>query len=78
MRRPALLFGLAGLLLGAHVAARLAGWAEHTSVIAGMPLSASSWVIGPMFVALHLVVVVVAPILSVAGTIDSLLLLRRR
>ena len=78
MRRPALLFGLAGVLFGTHVAASTAGWAEHTSAIAGMPQSSSSWVIGPTYVVLYLAVVVLAPILAIAGTVDTLLLLRRR
>lgn len=78
MKRPALLFAVAALVTVAHAAARLAGWAEHTSAIAGMPRSPSSLVLGPAFVVLHLVVVVVVPILAIAATLDALLLLRRR
>ncbi|MBX3202180.1 MAG: hypothetical protein KF894_28885 [Labilithrix sp.] len=76
MRRPAALFGLAGLITAAYLAARLAGWAEHTSAICGMPRSPASWTLGPAFVALYLAVVVLAPILAIAATLDTLLLLR--
>ena len=76
MKRPAVLFGLAALLFVAHAGARLAGWAEHTSVIAGMPRSPSSLVLGPAFVLLHLAVVVVVPVLAIAATIDTELVLR--
>ncbi|MBX3209991.1 MAG: hypothetical protein KF764_33485 [Labilithrix sp.] len=78
MRRPAALFGLAGLLAVAYLAASLAGWAEHTSAICGMPRSPASWTLGPVFVALYLAVVIVAPILAIAATLDTLLLLRRK
>ena len=78
MKRAAVLFGIAALLFGAHVATTFAGWAEHTSVIAGMPRSAASWTIGPLFVLLQLGVTVVAPILLIAATIDTLWWLGRR
>jgi len=78
MRRPAVLFGLAALLAGAHQLANLAGLARHASAIAGMPLSAASDVIGPAFVALHLAAAVVAPILMIAATADALLRLAPR
>ncbi|MBX3264412.1 MAG: hypothetical protein KIS78_05765 [Labilithrix sp.] len=78
MRRPAALFGLAGLLAVAYLAARVAGWAEHTSAICGMPRSPASWTLGPVFVVLYLAFVVLAPVLAIAATLDTLLLLRRR
>ena len=78
MKRPASLFGLAALLFLAHAGARLAGWAEHTSVLAGMPRSPSSLVLGPAFVLHQLVVVVAVPVLAIAATLDTVLLLRRR
>jgi hypothetical protein len=77
MRRPALLFGLAALLFCAHTAARVLGLAEHTSVLAGTPITPDSWVLGPLHVVLHLAFVIVAPILVIAGTIETMLLLRR-
>ncbi len=76
MRRPAVLFALAALLVLAHVAARLAGFAEHTSAIVGMPTSAASNLLGPLHVVLHLQLVVVAPILAIAATLDTVLLLQ--
>ena len=78
MKRPAVLFGLAALLFATHAAAGLAGWAVHTSAIAGMPTSPASFVLGPAFVLLHLVVVVLAPVLAIAAMLDALLVLRRR
>jgi hypothetical protein len=78
MKRPAVVFGLAALLFVAHSAARLAGWAEHTSAIAGMPATPSSLVLGPAFITLHLATVTIAPILTIAAMLDTLLVLRRR
>lgn len=77
MRRPALLFGLAAVLFCAHLAARAFGLAEHTSAIAGMPISPASWILGPLCVIIHLSVNVIAPILVIAGTLETMLLLRR-
>jgi hypothetical protein len=77
MKRPAVIFALAALLFVAHWLAGIAGWAEHTSVIAGMPQAEVSWVYGPAFVGLHLAFVVLAPVLAIAGTFDTLLLLSR-
>ena len=76
MRRPAVLFLLAALLVLAHAASSLAGGAEHTSVVAGMPLSSASWMLGPAHVGLYLVLVIVAPVLALAGTFDTILILR--
>ncbi|MDF2695513.1 MAG: hypothetical protein K0S65_3896 [Labilithrix sp.] len=78
MKRPAVFFGLVGLLVILHAMAAAAGCAGHVSVIAGMPRSSWSWLLGPGFVALQLLVVVVAPILALAGTLETLLLLHRR
>lgn len=72
MKRAAWLFALAALLFLAHVGAGLAGWDEHTSILAGMPRSSASWVLGPSYVVLHLAFVVIAPILLVAGTIATI------
>ena len=78
MKRPAILFALAGLLLVVYEIARLSDLAVHTSAVAGMPMNASSWVLGPLYIALYLLVVIVAPILTIAGTLDTLLLLRKQ
>lgn len=78
MTRPAWLFAIAAMLFVAHLIARAAGLADHTSAIAGMPISAASWTLGPLHVLLYLLVVVVAPILTIAATIDTLITLRGR
>ena len=76
MRRPAFLFAFAGALVLAHVAMRAGGLAEHTSVIAGMPLSASSWALGPLYVAVYLAAATAAPVLALAASPEALLVLR--
>lgn len=76
MRRPAVLFTLAALLSGAYLASSVLGGADHTSAIAGMPATSASWTLGPLHIALYMAFVVIAPILAIAGTIDTLLLLR--
>jgi hypothetical protein len=77
MRRPAVLFGLAGLMLAAHVVCRTLGFQDHTSAIAGMPISPLSNFLGPLHIAIYMLVVAVAPVLVIAGTLDTLLFLRR-
>lgn len=52
------------------------GFADHTSAIAGMPISPLSNLLGPLHIAIYMLVVVVAPVLVIAGTLDTLLLLR--
>lgn len=76
MRRPAALFGLALVLALAHGVARALGLADHTSVIAGQPLSEASAVLGPLHVALYLAAVLVAPVLVLGASIETLLFLR--
>ena len=78
MKRAVILFGLAALLFIAYGLASAAGWAEHTSVIAGMPLSESSRTIGPAFIALRLAIVVIAPIFTIAAAIDVAIVLMHR
>jgi len=75
MKRPAILFAVAGILFTLHLVTRLAGLAEHTSALAGMPVSAASGVLGPLHVILYLLVVTVAPILALGATLESVLLL---
>lgn len=77
MKRPAFVFGLVALLVLLYAVTAACGCADHVSVIAGMPRSTWSWLLGPAFVALQLIVVVVAPILAIAATLDTLLLLHR-
>lgn len=73
MKRPLWLVGTAALLVFLHGAARAMGWADHTSIVAGMPKNALSPVLGPAFIVLHLVVVIVAPALAIAAVLDAFL-----
>jgi hypothetical protein len=75
MKRPAILFAVAGILFILHVVARLAGLAEHTSALAGMPGSSASGILGPLHVVLYLLVVTVAPILVLGATLESVIVL---
>lgn len=67
MRHAGWLSSLAVVLVTADLAGRVTGLAEHTSVLAGMPHSEASWILGPVYVALHLAAVVVAPVLLLAS-----------
>ncbi len=80
MKRAVVLYGLSAIASVLYAGARIAGWAEHTSAIVGMARSPSSFLLGPMFVVLHLVAVVIVPILTIAATLDMLLVVwsRRR
>lgn len=78
MRRAAALFACAGAVLAARLAASAGGLAEHTSVVAGMPVSTWSWLLGPSYVIIHLAFAVVAPVLAIAATLETVLLLRSR
>lgn len=78
MRRPALLVAIAGGIAVAYAVARLAGWADHTSALAGMPTLPASLFLGPVFVVLHLTTVIVVPILAITALLDALLMFRRR
>ncbi|HEY8075426.1 MAG TPA: hypothetical protein VIF62_14980 [Labilithrix sp.] len=68
MKRAAVLAAIA--VIAAHVVMRAAGLAEHTSVLAGMPRSDASWVIGPLYVLVHLGAVIVAPVALLAAVAD--------
>jgi hypothetical protein len=71
VKAPAILFVVAALLAGGHLATRLLGLAEHTAVLAGMPLDDRSWVLGPLHVALYFLAVVVAPVLVLAASAET-------
>jgi hypothetical protein len=66
MRRWHALLALTVAPIALHVAMRAAGWADHTSVVAGMPISQASYVIGPLYVVVHLVATFVCPVLAIA------------
>jgi hypothetical protein len=71
VRGPAVLFVLAALLVGGHLVTRLLGFAEHTAVLAGMPVAEASWVLGPLHVVLYFLAVVVAPMLVLAASAET-------
>lgn len=73
MRGPAILFVVAASLVGGHLVARMLGLAEHTAVLAGMPLAEASWVLGPIHVVLYLLAVIVAPVLALAASAETVL-----
>ncbi len=75
MSRPGKALALiAAIMVFAHLLSRACGWDVHTSAVAGMPLDASSWFLGPFHVVSSLLAVTVAPILAFAaltGTITG-------
>ena len=62
--KAALLFVLT--VVAVHVAMRWAGMGEHAAVLAGMPRSSASLVLGPMYVLSYFAAVIVAPIVGLA------------
>jgi hypothetical protein len=78
MKRAAVLLGLAALLATAHVVLAALGAADHTSVIAGMPLSPASWTLGPLYVVVHLATVIALPILVLAAALEAAVETRAR
>ena len=68
MKRRSLWF-VAAVVLG-HLAMRVLGLGGHMSLIAGMPIDATSFVIAPIYLVTYLLAVVVAPVLLLASAID--------
>lgn len=58
-------------VVAVHLVLRLVGGGEHTSVIAGMPQSPLSLVIGPLHLLTALASVIVAPIVFLAFALDA-------
>lgn len=56
---------------------RLAGVAQSTAMLSGTVRDAGDVSLGALYVVLHLLACVVAPCLTVAATLDALLVLRR-
>lgn len=54
-----------------HLVLRIAGAADHTSVIAGMPQSALSIVVGPLYLLTALASVIVVPVVLLAFVLDA-------
>lgn len=66
-------FAVAALLVLAHLAMRVAGFADHTSVLAGMPQSEWSAALGPVYVLGYFGAILVAPVLVIAVVVEYLL-----
>ena len=77
-RRQKSMLAFAGVLMAAHLVMRFAGVATHTSILAGMPQSDASYVLGPLYVLVHLAATVVAPIVALAAVVDAGLARARR
>ena len=71
MKRAYELLGSAALLVVLRLGLGAAGLAEHTSVIAGMPISQASWTMGPLYVLVHLAAEIVAPVLAIAAALEA-------
>lgn len=70
MRRAFLAFALA--LYTARLALRLTALDSHASIVAGMPVDASSSFWGPCTIIVHLACILVAPVLLTALVLDAL------
>ena len=66
------MIAIAGAIVCARVAFRLLGMDEHACVVAGMPLSNASWVLGPIAVLLSLASAIVTPILVIGAALTPL------
>lgn len=51
------------LLAGLYAGMCALGWADHASILAGMPQSAASPLLGPLFVMVYLATLTLAPAL---------------
>ena len=65
------MIAVAAAIVCARVAFRLFGMDEHASVVAGMPLSNASWVLGPIAVVLSLASAIVTPVLVIAAALNA-------
>jgi hypothetical protein len=68
--KPKILLGFAVALMLLHGVMRAMGLAEHTSVIAGMPITSASWILGPLYALAWLAFVVLAPILTLTAVFE--------
>jgi hypothetical protein len=76
-KRPVVALGIAAAIVLAHLAMRALGMAVHTSAVAGMPVDDSSLALGPLYIAVYLLAVVVAPVLAIAGFFELFALARQ-
>jgi len=63
------MIAIAAVIVCARVAFRLFGMDEHAAVVAGMPLSNSSWFLGPIAVVLSLASAIVTPVLVIGALV---------
>ena len=68
--KPRIMISIAIAIVCARVAFRLFGMDEHAAVVAGMPLSHASWLLGPIAVVLSLASVIVTPVLVIAAALS--------
>ena len=68
MKRRSL--GFVAVIVVGHLAMRWLGLGAHMSVIAGMPIDATSFVIAPVYLVVYLLAILVAPVLLLAGLFD--------
>ena len=66
---PRALLLLAVLLAAVHFVMRGLGLGEHTSIIAGMPQSDASWLLGPLYALSWLAFVAVVPVLILTAAL---------
>lgn len=71
--RPRRALTLAFALVGAHLLMRVAGLGVHTSALAGMPPSEASLVIAPLYIAIYLLAITLAPILVGASVLEAII-----
>jgi hypothetical protein len=63
------MLALAAAIVCARVAFRLLGFDDHAAIVAGMPLSNASYVLGPIAVVLSLASAIVTPILVIGAAV---------
>ena len=65
------LVGIALALTIVHGILRALGLGVHTSVIAGMPIDSTSYVLGPIYALSWIAFVTVAPVLALTAAFDA-------
>ena len=69
--RSRVMIGIAAAIVCARVAFRLLGLDEHAAIVAGMPLTNASWVLGPIAVVLSLASAIVTPVLVIGAALNA-------
>ena len=65
------MLAVAAAIVCLRVAFRLLGLDEHAAIVAGMPLSNASWVLGPIAVVLSLASAIVTPVLVIGAALNA-------